>query len=842
MQPARIVVFLPCHTLDDFSAWLEETEAEDVLAGWTAAWDPRLLAAVGRAPDWASVDLRPPDELPLLGIVPAALDGRFAAQADAVCTGGSRWVRGVRGVAAVAAAARAALGLEETAAGPPLEDDFRALGLAVLLAELLARRMRSAAELEVTEFGATAVAAARAAVAGRADEARERLRECFGFLSATRSRYYPVDVWLVDLVLLAATTLGRPLCDELAAPTPLGVVATGDLVERLAADHPDSLARLRERCAAGTAAACGGRDTDSPLALIAPEELLASFARGRASWERHVGCPPQSFARVAGGSAALLPAVLAGLGYAGAIWPLFDGTPLPDPGAARMRWEGSGAAAVEALARPPIDVREARAILALPERIGDALDHDHVAVVTFAHHAGTASPWHEVLRRIGSWSDVLGTFVTPDELFRRTAGGGAAVAFEPDAYPVPPPPAGGDAVGDAVAAAAAEAQRIVAAAATLEPLLEPPLAPLLPPAPGAGIAGIGTGTMPAGRTARRWPWRRRDDAALVLDNGLLRLEAHPRTGGLLALRRSDDRGNRLSQQIAPRSTRPAARPGAAWEPPEDRAEHGRMQADAVARMQTATGADCLESRGRLLAADGSNVGAFTQRMTLVAGLPLATIDVDLRLDRPPEGPLWEEHVACRFAWHENEDVELLRSLHTQAVVTDRIRFTAPHFLLVRGGGRGRGAADVAILTGGLPWHVRSSPHVLDTILLGPGTAAASRRLAVGIGLDRPWDAALRLLAAAPPAPAAATPATVRLMPVAVDRDAAGGLRVVVDVLESAGEAGPVRIDWIREPRAASATDFRGRPRDEPTVAIEGRSTVVCVRRHEWLRVQVEFAE
>jgi hypothetical protein len=831
MQPARIVVFLPCHTLDDFSAWLEEAEADDVLAGWTAAWDPRLLAAVGRAPDWASVDQRPPDEVPLLGIVPAALDARFAAQADAVCTGGSRWVRGVRGVAAVAAAARAALGLEETAAGPPLEDDFRALGLAVLLAELLARRMRSVAELEVTEFGATAVAAARAAVAGRADEARERLRECFGFLSATRSRYYPVDVWLVDLVLLAGTTLGRALRDELAAPTPVGVVATGDLVERLAAEHPDSLAWLRERCAAGTAAACGGRDTDAALALDSPEHLLASFARGRGAWERHVGCTPQTFARVAGGSTALLPAVLAGLGYAGAIWPLFDGTPLPDPGAARMRWEGCGAAAVEALARPLIDVREARAILALPERIGDALDHDHVAVVTFAHHAGTASPWHDVLRRIGSWSDVLGTFVTPDELFRRTAGGGAAVAFEPDAYPLPPPPSGGDAVGDAVAAAAAEARRIVAAAATLDPLLLP-----------APAAAVGTVVSPAGRTARRWPWRRRDEAALVLDNGLLRLEAHPRTGGLLALRRSEDRGNRLSQQIAPRATRPAARAGAAWEPPEDRAEHGRMQADAVTRVRTATGAECLESRGRLLAADGSTVGAFTQRMALVAGLPLATIDVDVRLDRPPDGPLWEDYVACRFAWHENEDVELLRSLHTQAVVTDRLRFTAPHFILVRGAGRGRAAADVAILTGGLPWHVRSSPHVLDTILLGPGTAAASRRLAVGIGCERPWDAALRLLAAVPPAPAAATPPTVRLLPVAVERDAAGGLRVVVDVLESAGEAGPVRIDWVREPRAAAVTDFRGRPRDEPTVAIEGRSTVVCLRRHEWLRVQVEFAE
>ena len=94
MHPVRIVVFLPCHTLDDFPTWLEEADADDVLAAWTAAWDPRVIAAIGRPPEWASVDLRPPADEPVLGIVPAAFDERFAAQADAACTSTGRWVRG----------------------------------------------------------------------------------------------------------------------------------------------------------------------------------------------------------------------------------------------------------------------------------------------------------------------------------------------------------------------------------------------------------------------------------------------------------------------------------------------------------------------------------------------------------------------------------------------------------------------------------------------------------------------------------------------------------------------------------------------------------------------------
>jgi hypothetical protein len=100
----RITVFLPCHTLDDFPAWLDEAEADDVLAAWTSGWHPALVAASGRPPRWSSVDLPPPDDGPLLGIVPAAFDARFAAQFDALAAAGSCWVRGIRGARPIEAA------------------------------------------------------------------------------------------------------------------------------------------------------------------------------------------------------------------------------------------------------------------------------------------------------------------------------------------------------------------------------------------------------------------------------------------------------------------------------------------------------------------------------------------------------------------------------------------------------------------------------------------------------------------------------------------------------------------------------------------------------------------
>jgi alpha-mannosidase len=264
----RPTVFLPCHTLDDFPYWLDEREADDLLAAWTAAWHPAVIAGAGEMPVWASADLSPPTDMPLVGIVPAFCDERFAAQFDAASPTDSRWVRGIADrdavVAAAAAAVEAGPGADGRLPGSDWADDFRSLGLGVLLSELLARRMRSSTDLDSGGFAAAVVAAARSAVEGRGDDARAGLEECFGWLEGWRARYYPVDFWLLDLVLLADSTLGRPLAAELEAGVPLGIVTSSELIEALARDHATTLAQVRERVAAGTVSICGGSTTGSP--------------------------------------------------------------------------------------------------------------------------------------------------------------------------------------------------------------------------------------------------------------------------------------------------------------------------------------------------------------------------------------------------------------------------------------------------------------------------------------------------------------------------------------------------------------------------------------------------
>lgn len=727
MNPERITVFLPCHSLGDFPTWLEESETDDVLGAWTAAWDPRLIAAVGRMPEWASVDLPPSDPWTSLGIVPAFTDERFSTQAAGLAIDGAALVRGVSGRAAVAAAALAAIGVSSPP--PPLTADFHALGLAWLIGELLARRMRSHADLDAAGFSAAVVAAAQAAVAGDESAARERLGECFGALEAARSHYYPVDVWLVDLVLLAESTLGSALDEELESPVPLAVVATGAVIEALAARNPAALARMRARREAGTLAGIGGRYDARPLDLCAAEEIDESFARGMRAWEERVGAAPVIFGQLSGGWSPILPRVLTDRGYRGAVWTLFDGTPLPDAGTSRIVWQGTGHVTIDGLARAPLDAREARTILMLPDRIGDAMDHDHAAIVHFAHYPGTASPWFQELRRIGSWSKVFGSFATPADVLDHTAEAGAVIDFAADAYPVSLPRSV-PGIRDQVA----EQQAIICGAVSA-----------LPAASASGRAA----DMPSPSSAVAPPVHRPgilrrlfgggDDSRLVLDNGLVRVKVHEATGGILSVRRPDDRGNRISQRLTLRTTRPAPAAGQPWQSVEERAEYADMKADTVERI-----GDVITSRGRLVDAAGATVGSFEQSVQLMAGRPLIIVDMQVQTSQTLAGAPLESYAACRFAWHENEMPDLRRSLHLEPIITERWKFTAPHFIQICPTDGRHEQPPTTLFTLGLPWHVRTSEHMLDTILPADERPPVTSRIVIGVGAEPPAEVAREL--------------------------------------------------------------------------------------------------
>lgn len=850
----QVTVFLPCHALADLPDWLDESEADAVLAAWTAAWHPAILAATRGLPDWASLDLPWTRSGGVVGVVPPGMADRFQAGAAAAATDEQEFLQDcdpdhLEAALLAACGIVAADSRTEAAWQRDLVADFHSLGLAMLLSERLALRMRTETSLDTSGFPEAVRGAAEAWQAGEQERARTQLAEAFGCLEAARDHYYAVDCWCLDLVLLAASSLAG-LDAELDSPAALALLADPETVASLQAESPQLLTRISQRAAAESLGVIGSISPAVPPPLLSAEQLDRELARGRDAWLEAVAVQPQVFAQQAGPVHPLLVQLLPRLGYRGLLWSSFDGGSLPEPGMSRFQWE-DGRAEIAAAACKLIDARAAGAVLSLPATLGDAMDHDHTVMLLFCHHAGTASRWFGLLRRAACWTGVFGRFVTPESLLAETADSAGPVRFEPDSFPLRLPPS--EPLSGPAASLRAEAERLVAGRDTAAGEIAA-AACQLEPHP-AAAAGRSSGNAAEGRSAgwlRSW-WRPRGDAeSLTLSSPGLQLRVHRGTGGIVAFRRGPADRNLLSQQLACCWPDVAAGSTASWRPPQVR--YSRMVADAIDRQEQA-----ITSEGRLIDAAGETLAQFRQQVSLVPGLPAAMLEIAVELTAAAaalattDDP-WSRFLACRFAWNENDFCDVFRCLQSQLIATQRQRLCSPWLLVLasEGGGLGRGrgpeagevTTNLQLFCDGLPWHLRSSPHTLDTLLatsLQPQRLEA--RLALGIDLAGATERAISWTAgrslAVPPLPLP-LPAGVRLTAAENLSEPSGRRGLRLQLLETVGEAQPLRFDWSRP--IAEARRAGGDPAAEGDVAIVGTALEYRLARREWLDLEIWFRD
>src|SRR4051812_19320777 len=306
-------VMLPARELDDFPTHLTGEAATDLLAAWTAVWHPALIHATQELPGWHPAG-EPPD--------PAALEGELV-----VIPSASRqqmppdWIERVRAtsprnpmpVEAKPSRAETVEAILSSAAIPsnklPEETvaDFFALGFAHLQIGLLTRAMRYSSVLDEEQFTSAVLAAATAAVAGNRDQHREEIGRAFDLLADERNHVYSVDFYVIDLTLVADTTLGDSLRAKLATGSPTNLLITGQQLEQLAAEHSDTLAELKSRLEAGTASIVGGIYSDGRDANQSPETLLDDLLKGQEAAGRILGREFEVFGQFSSDFSPLLP-------------------------------------------------------------------------------------------------------------------------------------------------------------------------------------------------------------------------------------------------------------------------------------------------------------------------------------------------------------------------------------------------------------------------------------------------------------------------------------------------------------------------------------------------------
>jgi len=435
MQLEELVVLLPCHSLEDFPVHHEGVEAEGLLAAWSGLWHPSLIVAAGGVPVWFRADAPPENLRNRLIAVPQVCDSLLLpGWPTRAKTEGAVLLRKLPKRPELVAAALALLENPPPTPADDLVADFYALGTAYLLVELLTRQMRYMSNLDEVRLFAAAKEAATAAVERRDDDARGHLKNAFEALYEGRERFYPVDNYLVDLTLTAETTIGPSLRRELAGDTPLNVLITGALLDRIAEREPESLAALVHALDRRAACVVGGEYDDRDLTLLSPEASLAELRRGLATYERHLGRAPTIFGRRRQGLTPLVPALAARHGFVGALAFTLDDGQFPTVDQGKSRWEGFSSDAVDALTRAPLDASRAETFLELPRHIGESMDRDYVATVVFAHWPGTVSPYYEDLRRMAAYAPILGKFVTLTDYFDHTERPGSVQKLDCDKF------------------------------------------------------------------------------------------------------------------------------------------------------------------------------------------------------------------------------------------------------------------------------------------------------------------------------------------------------------------------------------------------------------------------
>lgn len=438
----ELIILLPCHSLEDFPLHHEAETADGLLSAWVALWHPALVAAAGRTVSWQRAEYPPETLAGRLIVIPEVSEPLLMAGWPArAAKEGACVIRKIGTLDEIVAAALAELdGAAEGAArlDADLVEEFFALGYAYLQTELLTRQMRYMSLLDETHLSDETRRAAEAAVAGDAETARAHLRNCYDTLSEAKERFYPVDTYLIDLTLLAETTVGASLRRWLSESVmPQNFLLCGKTLQHMAEHEPESLAALRQAVEQGRASVVGGEYLERELPMFPMESVLYSLRHGAGLYGQHLGHLPHVFGRRRHGLTPVLPQLLVRSGIEAALHATLDEGHFPRSPQSKLRWEGIDGTTVETLGRVPIDAGDAGSFLKFPEHMGQAMDYDPVATLVFAHWPGQASRWYRIVQRVAGHCPVLGRFMTLDQYFRDTSAPAELTQFQPDQYRTP---------------------------------------------------------------------------------------------------------------------------------------------------------------------------------------------------------------------------------------------------------------------------------------------------------------------------------------------------------------------------------------------------------------------
>lgn len=419
----ELIFLLPDYELEGFPRSLSEDKAAQVLAGWVGLWHPVLMFGVGRIPRWHQATRLPSDLSATLFVIPPISKSVISdSAAEDISKAGGLLIEPVESWTAFQNQILSHFPqLEVNELARELAAEFAAIGYAFLQVQLMTRQLRYTSNLDVPLFEEQVMKAAEAVMANDAENAKQLVQACFDTLGQERDHYYSNDANLIDITLLAETTLGKSLQKQLSDQVPTNLIASASMLRKLKEKSPENFDRAAQRLREGSLAIAGGLDHETPWPLASRELAVRALANAPQAYRSLNIEPPSVFARMSFGMTADSASLLSRFGFRGAILMPFTGGSYPTSNQTKISWESQDGGRIPALAGPPLDAANASSFLAFGWSLGEALDRQHVPTMVFAHWPGKRSEYFDLLRIVTERTPALGRFVLIDQYFTDTS-------------------------------------------------------------------------------------------------------------------------------------------------------------------------------------------------------------------------------------------------------------------------------------------------------------------------------------------------------------------------------------------------------------------------------------
>ena len=332
----------------------------------------------------------------------------------------------------------------------------------------------------------------------------------------------------------------------------------------------------------------------------------------------------------------------------------------------------------------------------------------------------------------------------------------------------------------------------------------------------------------------------------TLTNGTVTLEIDQATGGIRSVSASKDGFARLGQQLVVLGLTD----------PLGGQVRSRMRCDSFEIEYAGPALAQALAKGALVDASDRTIAKFSQTYRLWSGRAIAEIAIEFSdidpewLARIANADPWENAIACRFAWPDDESV-LRRSGLLALETTTARRPETPDFLEIIAR-----RERTSILTGGLAHHQRHGKRMLDTILIAGKESTRMFSIGIALDLEHPFHAALDHTTPAVVVPITTGPpiagavgwlilvenrsVAVTSVRVLESSGAGRGWGLELHLLETSGKPSRCKVRFCKDPVHARQIDFQDNLIID--LSVSGDAVLLDLTPHEIARLDVTFGE